>query len=298
MVLMDVAAHLNVVADDIRIVTLRYKGCWGDVTANLLPQAEGREAHKIEIDGLSRDGRRYILMRKLHYWGGCTFRARYPDDIKAHIELLEMLGYDVKSIDDEGCCGYPLLLAGELPAARTIAERTVTGLHDVELLTTECPGCYRVFRDEYPKMGFAAPRVHHLTQIIARHLERLIVPTKETVSYHDPCDLGRLGGDYQSARKVLNRIADIVEPLATKELANCCGAGGLLLTVAPELSMRIGEVRLEDDFEPMGVDKLITACPSCLFNLAAAAERRGSVGKGIRVLDLATYVFGRLKGNG
>jgi len=237
-------------------------------------------------------------MQGIHYWSGCTFRARYPEDIDAHIDLLRMLGYEVKRVDDEGCCGYPLILAGELAAARTIAERTAAKLRDVEWLTTECPGCYRVFRDEYPKMGLAAPRVNHMTQVIARHLERIVVPTKEAVAYHDPCDLGRLGGDYQSARKVLDRVADVVEPVASKELANCCGAGGLLLMVAPELSIRIGEARLANDFEPKGIDRLITACPSCLFNLAAAAERREGIGKGIRVLDLATYVHGRLKGNG
>lgn len=237
-------------------------------------------------------------MRELHYWGGCTFRARYPEEIDAHVDLLRMLGYDVKRIDKEGCCGYPLILAGEAAAARTIAERTAAEFSEVGLLTTECPGCYRVFRDEYPKMGLKTPEVHHLTQILVRHLAKITVQTKEVVTYHDPCDLGRLGGDYQSPRSVLGRVADVVEPIATRELANCCGAGGLLLTVAPELSIRIGEARIENDFEPRGIDKLITACPSCLFNLTAAAARREGIGKGIQVLDLASYIHGRLKGNG
>jgi len=237
-------------------------------------------------------------MQEICYWSGCTFRARYPEDIDAHVDLLKMLGYDVKVVDKEGCCGYPLLLAGELAAAKTIAERTAAQLRDTKLLTTECPGCYRVFKDEYPKMGLTVPRVHHLTQIIAQHLERIVVPTKEVVSYHDPCDLGRLGGDYESARKALGRVAEIVEPLASKELANCCGAGGLMLTLAPELSIRIGEARLGNDFEPKGIDKVITACPSCLFNLAAAAGRREGIGKGMRIMDLASYVHGRLKENG
>ena len=49
-------------------------------------------------------------MQGIHYWSGCTFRARYPEDIDAHIDLLRMLGYEVKMVDDEGCCGYPLIL--------------------------------------------------------------------------------------------------------------------------------------------------------------------------------------------
>lgn len=237
-------------------------------------------------------------MQEIHYWGGCTFRARYPEDIDAHVDLLKMLGYDVKRIEKEGCCGYPLILAGDVAAARTIARRTAEGLCDVELLTTECPGCYRIFRDEYPKMGLSIPKVYHLTQIIAQHLSRLVVPTKEIVSYHDPCDLGRLGGDYQSPREVLYRVADVVEPLATRELANCCGAGGLLLTLAPELSIKIGEARIGNDVEPTGTTKLITACPSCLFNLTVAATRRDDTANGIQVLDLASYVHRRLKENG
>jgi len=236
-------------------------------------------------------------MRELHYWSGCTFRARYPENIDAHIDLLRMLGYEVKRIDQEGCCGYPMILAGEVATARTIAERTAAGFREVGMLTTECPGCYRVFRDEYPKMGLKTPEVHHLTQILVRHLARFAVTKKEIVSYHDPCDLGRLGGDYQSPRSVLERVADLVEPIATRELANCCGAGGLLLNLAPELSIRIGEARIEDDIEPTGATKLITACPSCLFNLKAAAARREDAGRSLEVLDLAVYIHNRLKGN-
>jgi Fe-S oxidoreductase len=237
-------------------------------------------------------------MAELHYWGGCTFRARYPEDIENHIDLLKMLGYEVKVLDNEGCCGYPLILAGEGEAAKKVAELTANKLHGAEQLVTECPGCYRVFKDEYPKMGFQTPEVHHLSQILSKHLESIGNFAKENVSYHDPCDLGRLGGDYESPRKVLRNFANIVEPIATKGQANCCGAGGLMLIVAPELSIRIAETKIENDFKPIGTEKLITACPSCLFNLSVAASRRESPGKSIQVMDLASYVYGRLKKNG
>jgi heterodisulfide reductase subunit D len=236
-------------------------------------------------------------MQEVHYWSGCTFRARYPEDVDAHIDLLRALGYEVKRIDREGCCGYPMILAGEMETAKSIAKRTAEEFREVKLLTTECPGCFRVFRDEYPKMGMKIPEVRHLTQILIRHLDRIVVPTKEVVTYHDPCDLGRLGGDYQSPRDVLGRVAEIIEPLATREMANCCGAGGLMLNLAPELSMRIGEARIEGDIEPTGAKKLITACPSCLFNLTAAAARREGADGGLQVWDLASYIYRRLKEN-
>ncbi|MGQ9514573.1 MAG: (Fe-S)-binding protein [Thermoproteota archaeon] len=236
-------------------------------------------------------------MREIHYWSGCTFRARYPRDVEAHLDLLRMLGYDVKRIDDEGCCGYPLILAGEREAAEKVASLTAKNLHGVKMLVTECPGCYRVFKEEYPKMRRSVPEVHHLSQILAEHVEVFGNEVKDVVSYHDPCNLGRLGGDYDSPRKVLSSFAKIVEPIATKEKANCCGAGGLLLMVEPELSIRIGEARIRKDFEPLGVSKLITACPSCLFNLSVASERM-EASKELEVMDLATYVYSRLRENG
>ncbi|MEM2884783.1 MAG: (Fe-S)-binding protein [Thermoproteota archaeon] len=237
-------------------------------------------------------------MRVLHYWSGCTFRARYPESVEDHVDLLEMLGYEVKRFGEEGCCGYPLILAGEKGAAKTVAEETSRKIGGAGLIVTECPGCYRVFREEYPKMGFRTPETRHLSQILSEHAGSFGKFEKETVSYHDPCDLGRLGGDYDSPRKVLRDFAEIVEPAATKERANCCGAGGLMLIVAPELSIRIAEAKIENEFEPIGTRKLITACPSCLFNLSVAASRREGPGGGIQVLDLASYVLGRLKGNG
>ncbi|MEM2960856.1 MAG: (Fe-S)-binding protein [Candidatus Bathyarchaeia archaeon] len=235
-------------------------------------------------------------MREIHYWSGCTFRARYPKDVEAHIDLLKILNYDVKRIDGEGCCGYPLILAGEIKEAEKVASLTAKKLHDVKRLVTECPGCYRVFKEEYPKMRQLAPEVYHLSQVLAEHIEFFGDRVKDVVSYNDPCDLDRLGGDYDSPRKVLSSFAKIVEPIATKENANCCGAGGLLLMVEPELSIRIGEARIRKDFEPLGVSKLITACPSCLFNLSVASARM-ELDKNLEVIDLASYVYSRLKEN-
>ncbi|MCX8205244.1 MAG: hypothetical protein N3H31_06310, partial [Candidatus Nezhaarchaeota archaeon] len=69
-----------------------------------------------------------------------------------------------------------------------------------------------------------------------------------------------------------------------------------LWSMEPELSLAMAEVRLARDVEPLGVSKLITACPACQLNLGIASSRRKAVlGRGLEVLDLGSYLLAKLR---
>lgn len=235
------------------------------------------------------------------YFAGCTTRARFSEDIESHIDLLRKLGFNPKTLDDERCCGDPLILVGDEDNAKKVARKNaqVFASAKVDLIATECAGCYRVLAFEYPEFGLKIPKVKHMSQLIAENIDKLKFKDgmeKDKVAYHDPCELGRLGGEYEAPRKALARVAQLVEPPATKVESRCCGAGGAMFAVEPEFSIKMAENRIRKDVEPLGVTKLVTACPSCLFNLTVGASRReAETNKPIEVLDLSTYIYSKLK---
>jgi Fe-S oxidoreductase len=235
------------------------------------------------------------------YFAGCTTRARYSEDIENHLDLLRKLSFNPKMQKEERCCGDPLMLIGDEDNARKVARENAQAFagEKVDLIATECAGCYRVLAIEYPAYGLKIPKVKHMSQLIAENIDKLKFKDeteKEKVAYHDPCELGRLAGEYDAPRKVLARVAQVVEPSATKVEARCCGAGGAMFALEPEFSIKMAENRIMKDFEPLGVTKLVTACPSCLFNLTVGASRReAATNKPIEVLDLSSYIYGKLR---
>ncbi|MEM1537717.1 MAG: (Fe-S)-binding protein [Candidatus Nezhaarchaeales archaeon] len=235
---------------------------------------------------------------KALYWAGCTLRYRFPDLVEDHVKLLEKIGYEVVKLSDEGCCGDPLLLIGSLDEAERVIHDTSEQIAkaNVDLLITGCAGCYHAFK-KYREFEARLPPFKHITQALAESLSKFsFAEPKEKVTYHDPCELGRLSGEFEAPRKVLQAASTLIEPLTSGREALCCGGGGGLWAVAPELSIRMAEVRLERDIEPLGVSKLITACPTCLLNLGIAAERRLDVTKRpIEVVELGRYILSRLR---
>ncbi|RLF11647.1 MAG: hypothetical protein DRJ98_02965 [Thermoprotei archaeon] len=235
------------------------------------------------------------------YWAGCTFRYRFPEVVEDHLKLLEKLGFRTKRLTRELCCGDPLLLMGKSREFKDNAVKVSKLLREnnVDFVVTECAGCYHAFK-AYEKVSVELPPIRHLSQVAAEALRKTSISNqKEKVAYHDPCELGRMSGVYDEPREALRAVAELVEPLTSKDMAMCCGGGGGLWALAPELCLTIAEIRLERDVEPIGVSKLVTACPACLLNLSIAAERRKALtNRGVEVVDLGSYLLSRLEEQG
>jgi len=235
---------------------------------------------------------------KVLYWAGCLTRERYAKNIKVHVKLLEKLDCSVDILGKEGCCGILLLHYGDMVSFKKNASKTAQQLREYkpDIVVTSCAGCFRAFV-EYRNMGLKLPKIQHLTQTIAENLDQLtFTKAEDIVAWHDPCELGRIAGEYEAPRKVLSATAKLVEPLTTREDAFCCGAGGGMVNIAPELSTKVSEVRLKRDIEPTKAEKVVTSCPACLIAIGVAARRRKRVtNRMIEVIDFGSYVLSRLR---
>jgi Fe-S oxidoreductase len=121
--------------------------------------------------------------------------------------------------------------------------------------------------------------------------------SRDTVTFHDPCYLGRYGGTVDEPRDLLTRFgATILEPVRNRDNPYCCGAGGGLLFAdkEEEPGSRISDVRFKQ-LQATGANTVVTACPFCSIMLKGA---QASAGAETQFVDLMTFVNGRLQKSG
>ena len=166
-----------------------------------------------------------------------------------------------------------------------------------EIVTT-CAGCYRTFKDLYPKYRTAEGiPVYHIVE----YLEKLIQDRRLTfkngdkktkVAYHDPCDIGRHINIYDPPRNVLKALpsVELVEFPLNRNLAKCCGSGGGMKAFDTDMSL---EIAFETDQQAgnIGAEVVVSACPACKSNLNLAAARLRKEKKGrLKVMDITELV--------
>ena len=194
----------------------------------------------------------------------------------------------------EWCCGFPLLGAGLNDQLESLITHNLEAVKRLrpQCLVFSCPSCLRMWKSHYKT---DIPLLH-----TSQFLDRLIgqgrlgfKPHKKMrVTYHDPCDLGRHGGDFETPRRILRAIpgVELVEMEQRKDKSRCCGGGGNLEMADPALSRRLSGAKMEMVRET-GARTVVTACQQCVRTMAGAAVRNKLP---IKVMDLTELVLSAL----
>jgi|ADurb_Met_02_Slu_FD_contig_41_546803_length_3779_multi_5_in_0_out_0_2 Fe-S oxidoreductase len=224
---------------------------------------------------------------KLGYFIGCTSAYRNPSTAKATISILKKLGEDYTLLD-ESCCGSVMERIGwkeEDVAAQMRKNIDAIVSLGVEEVIFSCAGCYRMFKEEYPRHVDVPFKVLHVAEYLA---SKDLKPSKleKKITYHDPCHLGRHTKVYKAPREVLAKIpgAQFKEMPRNAETSRCCGGGGGVRSAYPELSGQIAEKRVE---EAKFADVMVTTCPFCVNNLKVGKE--SSKAK-VEIIDLVELI--------
>ncbi|MGE4274777.1 MAG: (Fe-S)-binding protein [Candidatus Methanomethylophilaceae archaeon] len=223
------------------------------------------------------------------YFAGCTATYRNTATAAATISILDKLKADFTTLD-EVCCGSVMQRIGwNEENVLDLMRRNVRAIVDqgVQTLVLSCAGCYRMFKEEYPKHVELPFRVLHISEFLAEQ-DLPLQALQKKITYHDPCHLGRHAGIYDAPRKVIAQIpqAEFQEMVNNRELSRCCGGGGGVRSAYPEVSQGISYARVS---EAEGMDMIISTCPFCVNNLAT-----GVGGRDIEVVDLTELVDGLL----
>ncbi|MGB3944828.1 MAG: (Fe-S)-binding protein [Methanothrix sp.] len=210
------------------------------------------------------------------YFVGCLDSYRYPEVAAKTFRILKQFG--VALLPEERCCGSPLIRTGS--SAEMVMGENLRQIRDMgaKTVVTGCAGCYSTLKRYYPPEF----EVVSVPEFLARRLSELRPKRLDlTVTYHDPCHLGRHAGIYDPPREVIRAICRLVEMKRSREDARCCGGGGGVRAGYPDLSLEIAKHRLQD--VPAGVDAIVSCCPLCIRNLRDA-------GAGVEVIDLVDLV--------
>ena len=187
------------------------------------------------------------------FWVGCAgaYEDRAKKTTRAVAELLDMAGISFGVLGNgETCTGDPARRAGNEFVFQGLAQQNVETFQEykVKKVVSTCAHCFNTLKNEYKDFGIELEVVHH-TQLLNRLVrEGKLTPVKDgagaakrSITYHDPCYLGRHNEVYSPPRELLQVLpgAEVIEMERNSERSFCCGAGGARMWMEENLGERI-----------------------------------------------------------
>jgi Fe-S oxidoreductase/nitrate reductase gamma subunit len=230
------------------------------------------------------------------YYVGCA--GSYDDSnqkvVRDVVKLLNKAGVSFAVMGKtETCNGDPVRRFGDEYSFYEFAIQNIENMrqYDFDKVITHCPHCLHTIGKEYGKFENGQFETIHHTELLHELLRAgKLKPEKtieESVTYHDPCYLGRHHGEYDAPREILNAIPGIttIEMEESKDRSLCCGMGGGNMWYELPEGGHLSEKRLEHVGETKA-SKLSTSCSYCMINFKSS---KGSVNstENIEVEDVA-----------
>ncbi len=263
------------------------------------------------------------------FWVGCAgaYEDRQKKTTRAVAELLHTAGVSFAVLGDgESCTGDAARRAGNEFLFTTLAMTNVEMLTEAKAtkIVVTCAHCFNTLKNEYPQLGGSYEVIHH-TQLLNRLVRdgRLTpmaalgrgstviataagdIPTPDaatpasTVTYHDPCYIGRHNGIYTPPRELINALpgVSLTEMPRHGSRSFCCGAGGARMWMEENLGTRINANRITEALET-GADKVAVACPFCrvmLSDALTASQAQGTDHTDTEVVDVAQMLLAAVR---
>jgi Fe-S oxidoreductase len=265
---------------------------WNVSQADRLKWAEGLDVPTIEKNPNP----------ELLWWVGCApaTDARSQKTARAFARILNAAGIDYAVLgQNEQCTGDSARRAGREDIFFGLATANVEILNAVapKRIVTTCPHCLHTLKNEYPAFGGSYTVIHH-TQLInelvgAGKIQLSAEPDQYTVTFHDPCYLGRHNKIIDAPRQALAAAGlTTIEMPRHAAKSFCCGAGGAQMWKEEEPGTgRVNAARLAEA-KATGAEAVAVGCPFCMTMLNDASQADGGE---LKVMDVAELVAERLK---
>lgn len=236
------------------------------------------------------------------FFVGCRAAFAATEIAVATAKILKAAKADFMLMQDEPCCGHFLFTTGQIEKARKLAEDNLRLIKEsgAKTVVFSCADGYKAIKVDYPKLlgisttdlGF---EVKHITELADQWIKEGRLKIKNRLdmklTYHDPCNLGRLSepwvhwegvredwgvfnpprflrrgihGIYQPPRDILQSIpgVELAEMVRHHENAWCCGNEGGVKEAFPDVSLWTASERLREAAS-IGAEALVSGCPAC-----------------------------------
>ncbi|WP_367325088.1 heterodisulfide reductase-related iron-sulfur binding cluster [Streptomyces sp. HUAS ZL42] len=245
------------------------------------------------------------------FWVGCAgaYEDRAKKTTRAVAELLHMAGVSFGVLGNrETCTGDSARRSGNEFVYQALAQENVETFKEfkVKKVVATCAHCFNTLKNEYKAFGIELEVVHH-TQLLNRLVRegrlKPVAPEPGTntrsITYHDPCYLGRHNQVYSPPRELLSALpgASYVEMERNSERSFCCGAGGARMWLEESLGERINMNR-STEAVGTGADQIVVGCPFCRVMLSdgvTALQAKSEAREEVEVLDVAQMLLASVK---
>jgi len=231
-------------------------------------------------------------------WVGCggALIERNQKVVRATAQLLEKAGVKFAVLGrEEKCTGDPARRIGNEFLFEMMAKENVETLngYGVKKVVTSCPHCFNAFRNEYPQFGGGYEVYHHsefLSKLVDEGRIKTTAQIDKTVTYHDPCYLGRQNSVFDAPRRLVQISSrSTVEMKQSREQGFCCGGGGGMSFVEEPKDKRVNQERARQALET-GADIVAVGCPFCMTMLEDGVNaKRGE--RDVKVMDVAELMW-------
>jgi Fe-S oxidoreductase len=258
---------------------------WGENPANRLKWAEPLD---FEVPIAESGGDWEYL-----YWVGCAgaYDPKAQKTSRAVATLLHDAGVTFAVLGEaETCTGDPARRIGHEFMFQMLAEQNVETLNElgaVKIVAT-CPHCLNSIGNEYGELGGKYEVVHHtqlLADLVASGKIQPVEQHEGTLTYHDPCYLGRHNRIFAPPRELLGSFSEVTEMPRNAERSFCCGAGGSRMWLEEPLGKRVNRER-SDEAIATGATTVAVGCPFCSTMIRDGVADAGKEDD-VEVIDIA-----------
>jgi len=230
------------------------------------------------------------------YWVGCqsSYDPRGRRVATAVVKILKAARVDFAILgNSELCTGEPVRRLGEEGRFQELALKNIESIRSsgAKKVIVHCAHCFNTFLNEYPEFGADFQVVHHTQLINELIASGRLNPGRfaEAVTFHDPCNLGRMNGVLDAPREVLGSAEglELREMKRNKTNSFCCGGGGANVWYQVPERKKIGVIRAEEA-KATGASLLAVACPFCITMFEDASKTMGE--ESLRVKDIAEII--------
>lgn len=232
------------------------------------------------------------------YWVGCAaaFDPRAQKIARSMAELFNAAGIDWAVIGKaEKCTGDTARRTGNEYLFAQMAEENVAVLNEIKpkTIVTTCPHCFHTIGNEYPQFGGNFVVKHHtdfIDELVKAGKLKLNGDAHDSITYHDPCYLGRHNGIFDEPRGLIQATgATLTEPSRNRSNSFCCGAGGGQFWKEEEKGNERVSTNRYRELKQTGAKTVATGCPFCMRMLTEETAKE-EPDAAMEVLDIAEIV--------
>ena len=209
----------------------------------------------------------------------------------AAFTIFDEMGKDVTYLgrDFLKCCGHDQKWQGMTEVFEKLKDYNQKKLGDsgIDTLVTSCAECFRTFAMDYE---LDEMKVMHTTEYLIENGFEMDLATPEdvTVTYHDPCRLGRQMNIYDEPRDLVKAVdgVDLVEMEHTGEDALCCGVSSMMSCNENSRALRLERF---DEVKATGAEIMLTSCPKCVSHFECL-KFEGDPRHDFEILDVVSFL--------